>query len=158
MTRFTFSSSLLGKGKLFFFNRQIPPGEPFTEEKSMPTRLSYILDRLPLPSLRTYTFFSISLVIANVFYYHHLIQSDRLILSNDTNETSTLNISTMPYFSIEYLQTLSNTVISQSLSLLVTKSIRLLPDRPTIFSLGSDQCHLLLVHIDRQTNSNVDLW
>jgi len=82
----------------------------------MPTRLSYILDRLPLPSLRIYTLFSISLLFANVFYYHHLIQSNRL---NFFNENSTTNISTTPILSVDYFQTLFVTVISQSLSLLI---------------------------------------
>ena len=93
----------------------------------MPTRLRYILDRLPLPSLRVYTLFSISLLIANILYYHHLIQSnvdtDHLFhLSNQSNESvenSNRSISTIPYLSLEYLQTLLLTVISQSLSLLV---------------------------------------
>lgn len=87
----------------------------------MPTRLGYILDRLPLPSLRTYTFFSITILIGNLFYYHHLIQSDRFDLEQENNETieNVSTLKTMPSFSFEYLQRLFLTVISQSLSLIV---------------------------------------
>ena len=93
----------------------------------MPTRLRYFLDRLPLPSLRTYTVLSTSLLLANVCYFHHLIQSnaDEIVPVNDSNtsnessQNQSIPMSDMEVLSLAYGHTLLSTVLSQSLSLLV---------------------------------------
>jgi hypothetical protein len=85
----------------------------------MPLRLRHLLDRLPLPSLRYYTLISTSLLFSNIFYFHHLIQTN---VENSTNETMTngsIFVSDAKPFSFEYIQTLLSIIISQSLSLLV---------------------------------------
>jgi len=85
----------------------------------MPIRLRHILDRLPLPSLRYYTLISTSILVGNIFYFHHLIQTN---VENSTNETITngsIFFSDAKPFSFEYIQTLLSIIISQSLSLLV---------------------------------------
>jgi hypothetical protein len=93
----------------------------------MPTRLRYLLDRLPLPSLRTYTLISIVILLANVIYFHQLIQSDmnETSVQNESNTSNSsiqnhsIRIDHVELFSLAYAQTLLLTVISQSSSLLV---------------------------------------
>jgi hypothetical protein len=82
----------------------------------MPIRLRHLLDRLPLPSLRYYTLFSTSLLFANIFYFHHLIQTD---VENSTVTNGSIFVSDAKPLSFAYIQTLSSIIISQTLSLLV---------------------------------------
>ncbi|CAF2809092.1 unnamed protein product [Rotaria sp. Silwood2] len=96
----------------------------------MPLHLQHIFDQIPLPSLRYYTIISTSIFFGNIFYFHHLIQSnknDSLIIINSTNEIITnesINNQTIFYsiekpFSFAYIQTLLSIIISQSFSLLI---------------------------------------
>ena len=84
----------------------------------MPLRLRHILDRLPLPSLRYYTLISTSILFGNIFYFHHLIQTN---IKNETNSNETIFFSDAKPFSFTYIETLLSIVISQTLSLLVRK-------------------------------------
>jgi autocrine motility factor receptor len=82
----------------------------------MPLRLRHILDRLPLPSLRYYTLISTSILVGNIFYFHHLIQTN---LKNETISNETIFFSDAKPFSLAYMETLLSIIISQSLSLLI---------------------------------------
>lgn len=82
----------------------------------MPVRLRHILDRLPLPSLRSYTFISTSILLGNIFYFHHLIQTNG---QNATMANETIFFSEDAPLSLGYMQTLFSIIISQSLSILV---------------------------------------
>ncbi|CAF3827749.1 unnamed protein product [Rotaria sp. Silwood1] len=96
----------------------------------MPLHLQHIFDQIPLPSLQYYTIISTSLFFGNIFYFHHLIQSnknDSSIIINSINETiinGTINNQTIFYsiekpFSFAYIRTLLSIIISQSFSLLI---------------------------------------
>ncbi|CAF0819956.1 unnamed protein product [Adineta ricciae] len=85
----------------------------------MPLRLRHILDRLPLPSLRYYTLISTSLFFGNIFYYHHLIQTNDINSTNETLVNGTKFFSDAKPFSLVYMQTLFSIILSQSLSLLI---------------------------------------
>ncbi len=88
----------------------------FLDSAIMPLRLRHILDRLPLPSLRYYTLISTSIFFGNIFYFHHLIQTN---LKNETITNETIFISDAKPLSLAYIETLFSIIISQSLSLLV---------------------------------------
>ncbi|UJR08649.1 hypothetical protein I4U23_012908 [Adineta vaga] len=85
----------------------------------MPLRLRHVLDRLPLPSLRYYTLISTSLFFGNIFYYHHLIQTNVINSTNETLTNGTKIFSDEKPFSLAYMQTLFSIILSQSLSLLI---------------------------------------
>ncbi|CAM2704568.1 unnamed protein product [Rotaria socialis] len=85
----------------------------------MPVRLRYLLHRLPLPSLQYYTLLSISLLFANILYYHHLIQVNVKNFTNETNINGTVFVTDAKPFSYAYIQALVSILISQTLSLLI---------------------------------------
>ncbi|CAF1396543.1 unnamed protein product, partial [Rotaria sordida] len=98
--------------------------------KIMPLHLQHIFDQIPLPSLQYYTIISTSLLFGNIFYVHHLMQSnknDSSIIINSTNETiingpinnQTIFYSIEKHFSFAYIRTLVSIIISQSFSLLI---------------------------------------
>lgn len=85
----------------------------------MPIRFRHVLHYFPLPSLQYYTLISTSLFLANIFYYHHLIQQNVKNLTNETAINETLFFTDAPPFSYAYNQTLFSIILSQTLSLLV---------------------------------------
>jgi len=60
--------------------------------------------------------FSTSILFGNIFYFHHLIQTNH---KNETNSNETIFFSDAKPFSLAYMETLLSITISQSLSLLV---------------------------------------
>ena len=87
----------------------------------MPSHLRHVFDRLPIPSLRFYTFFSTSLLCGNFLYNHHLIQMNAKNSTDELIINGSLFSSNAKPFSYEYIRTLLSIMISQSLSLLVRK-------------------------------------
>lgn len=86
----------------------------------MPTRLNYLLERVPLPSLRIYTFLSSSLLLGNVIYIHksltNPIESTTISNESNSNNRSVLNVDRFSYFEL-----LLTTILSQTVSLLVNR-------------------------------------
>jgi hypothetical protein len=88
----------------------------------MPLRLRSMFERIPLPSLRYYTFISTSLLFANVLYFHHLIQLNKVdssIVNNSTNKNASIFYSNANTFSFGYIETLLSILLTQSYSFLV---------------------------------------
>ncbi|CAF1141068.1 unnamed protein product [Rotaria sp. Silwood1] len=85
----------------------------------MPIRLRHLMYRIPLPSLRYYTLISTTLLFANIFYYHHLIQINVKNLTNETMINESIFFSDAKPFSYAYIKTILSIIISQTLSLLI---------------------------------------